>query len=902
MPIAGTHDNTGHVDYHERLQLFVDRHTSVRIFLEALHTRPLGEEILFFHGVGGAGKSLLLRYLRQECCKLLDPELWRAKAALPDDAEFRLEFAEARGTRLTCVLHDFSTNNAGHDRPRDPLEALLMLRRNLGAAGFAFPTFDFAVLLYSHRTGQPAEKAAGLLPVGERPLALDVLRVLVEGSLTGQIATTVAGRFSADLERRGQLWWSGRRLTDEALAGLLRKEAEIELIPCLPVLLAEDLNAQLTRPSTPPLVLMFDTHDAFWSEQSFAGNPTVYFERDEWLRTLLRHVELTRVLVVVTGRDRPLWSEPGIRMRIPDEYVRTVAVADLSADDARLYLRQRGLVDDSLQSQALAQLSTEDGVHPLFLGLAADLLVHNQAQDNPTAVPDLLAGARGADGSPASAVLLHRLLRYLSRHERRAIEAVAAARTFDQELFDLLGDSLGFEHDEDAFSDLIRFSFVLPAQRAGSGRRYKVHSLLRRVLATDRSPALVQAHVQLAAHYVGRSTSSGDAAHLEALLHAGSVPETRADAADQWLALLDQIRDDADSPALTRALEITDEMAVQGWAAELTVTLAQAAHIGTNARYADAAALIETALRGTPALVEPGQRLLHAEALLQLAWCHRWLTRLDEAEQVFREGLDVSSGGEASAAHMTGRLCFGLAGVAEDRCEDDVAANWYRRAIEAYEQALAGAGEIPPVRWLSDVVSSYSGSSCILRAAGDRSAAHRLAETGTARARAALALEPEDRRSRINLEQVLAATAEAHDDHRSALLAAQESLEICRWLSADGAPDPRLLRRLLLMSRLERRARPASSDAYLQEAVDAARRLTDFRPSSRHGWFGLGEALLEQAERRPAERRRLAEQASQALERALEVAPRLVPAQRLLQDSRRLAGLGTGAGETATPS
>lgn len=53
------------------LDYFTNRHEFTRLFIEYLHNDPPSDRILFFHGVGGNGKSLLLSFLQNNCCRRL---------------------------------------------------------------------------------------------------------------------------------------------------------------------------------------------------------------------------------------------------------------------------------------------------------------------------------------------------------------------------------------------------------------------------------------------------------------------------------------------------------------------------------------------------------------------------------------------------------------------------------------------------------------------------------------------------------------------------------------------------------------------------------------------------------------------------------------------------------------
>ena len=68
------------------LTLFTDRYEAIRGFACYLNDDPARPEIIFFHGDGGNGKSLLLRYLRQHCCKRLPADEWLRAKTLHGDA------------------------------------------------------------------------------------------------------------------------------------------------------------------------------------------------------------------------------------------------------------------------------------------------------------------------------------------------------------------------------------------------------------------------------------------------------------------------------------------------------------------------------------------------------------------------------------------------------------------------------------------------------------------------------------------------------------------------------------------------------------------------------------------------------------------------------------------------
>ena len=83
-----------------------------------------------------------------------------------------------------------------------------------------------------------------------------------------------------------------------------------ELALELPALLASDLSCSVRHELGPArIVLLFDSHDAFWRPTEGAVSSSYFHLHDAWLRRLL--AELDRgagITAVVSGRTKPLWS------------------------------------------------------------------------------------------------------------------------------------------------------------------------------------------------------------------------------------------------------------------------------------------------------------------------------------------------------------------------------------------------------------------------------------------------------------------------------------------------------------------------------------------------------------------------------------------------------------------
>jgi hypothetical protein len=109
MPIRQSTDQGETITESSRaMRLFTDRHDAIKHFATLLNValaadRPTPEKVLFFHGDGGNGKSLLLRFLRERCCKRLSPEGLRALSACQ---AFNLEIYLRLGRELNFAASE----------------------------------------------------------------------------------------------------------------------------------------------------------------------------------------------------------------------------------------------------------------------------------------------------------------------------------------------------------------------------------------------------------------------------------------------------------------------------------------------------------------------------------------------------------------------------------------------------------------------------------------------------------------------------------------------------------------------------------------------------------------------------------------------------------------------------
>ncbi|NJO80482.1 MAG: hypothetical protein HC827_19565 [Cyanobacteria bacterium RM1_2_2] len=464
------------------LDLFVDRVGFTRLLAEQLND-PVTGQILYFYGDGGNGKSLLLKYLRQRICKQFLPHVWQFRKVQSDAklAQFIETAPVDTYARVPAVLHDFGLVSP-FKQPKDSFYGLLLLRKNLAEAAsklnywLRFPLYDFACVWYLHQIGKSLEEIKSLFPLSDVAGGFATLLDAVTGNVFGAIAKAALDFVVEDLEEKVTVYLSRITSPAEKIREIQQQDVDTELIYSLPKLLAQDLNAAMAQDKAPSrIVLFFDTHEAFWGQQKHESD-TLFFAKDEWLRCLLRGLELKAgIAVVVAGREVPRWAE-AIKPKtdIPAKYLWVLQVGHLAAADAAVYLQRVG-IEPALHVKLIDDASVAvDEVHPLYLGLGADTVLQAERQGIALSAADLVS----LPGANPAKVLIERLLKYVDRDIRYAVHALSACRAFNFNLFKLLGQELDFQPTCPKFDLLREFSFVWRAEQRGE-KWYRIHDLLR---------------------------------------------------------------------------------------------------------------------------------------------------------------------------------------------------------------------------------------------------------------------------------------------------------------------------------------------------------------------------------------------------------------------------------------
>jgi predicted negative regulator of RcsB-dependent stress response len=392
--------------------------------------------VMVFHGVGGIGKSTLLR---------------KIETALGVDSERPLQWGSPAWSRpLLAVRIDLARSaSTGSDFERVVLTLRLALA---GAVGRPLPSFDVALRHYWERNhpGEPLDeyvartglvsKAAGVLPQQLQSAVGEIAGALQLPGLIGSAAQQVTGALVDALRQR--------RERAKALAGASRTADLLEAIPDLealsyyPHLLAWELAHLPAKKAVTPVVLL----DTFEDTADRHRDAERLLQRLIWL--------MPNVFFIVGGRNRLPWADPALHGQLdwtgpsawpglarPAGAVRSVPeprlpnavairqhlVGDLSPQDCDAYLARR-LVQDGqplLDAEIRQVITARSHGLPLHLDLAVGRFLEIRRS--------------GTRPQPAHfdctfPALVSRALSDLTPEERHVLRSISLLDSFDLEL------------------------------------------------------------------------------------------------------------------------------------------------------------------------------------------------------------------------------------------------------------------------------------------------------------------------------------------------------------------------------------------------------------------------------------------------------------------------------------
>jgi len=392
-------------DFDRELQsYFTDVEHLREMFRQWLAAPALPKRLFIVHGVGGVGKSSLLRMFRLHC----------------------------KSVGVPVAL-------ASGDEQKSALEVLTRWADDLKADGVALPEFGKTHEHYraiQAKVDTQAKKAqdargraadiAGKAASKTAEAAGGVLAGAAIGSVIPGIGTAIGSALG------GVLGGMGAEALVDWLRGFLTKPDIDLLLDPAKKLTADFLNDVANAANKRRIVLMLDTF-----EQMTA--------LEDWTREVAQQLP-ANVLLVIAGRALPNWSRAwaGWMANAQVEELRPMSEDDMRELVRRYYAMLRGGEPDPKQVEAIIRFAR--GL-PMVVTSAVQLWVR---------YPDTV-GDFQAIKPYVVADLVDRLMEGVPKAMVPALEAAAAVRWFDQPI---LRAVMAQEDVRDAYNELRRFPFV----------------------------------------------------------------------------------------------------------------------------------------------------------------------------------------------------------------------------------------------------------------------------------------------------------------------------------------------------------------------------------------------------------------------------------------------------------
>lgn len=459
-----------------RQEIFVNREGPLARFAQAVAELPdQGARLLVFHGVGGQGKTALLRHIGG------------------------LAGREACYNHIRTGWLDLRT------KPKsDPDLMPVWIRNAFAGAGVAFPAFDLGLALWweaSQRADAYPNLTNAWLSANKDDLAgIGQEAVQWIGSLVAESVGTLplgtllkrGGKWLIDIHRQRYLELARPYLQD------LPSEPW-QLTARLPWLLAQDLNHHLREHPTERFVLLVDEYEGlFTGAESDSAWRTNRF--DKHMREVVTNVD---GLLAVFGSRRLLpWKED------PDWQGDVVAgdcpLEGLKDSDAQNWLCQAGVTDPGLRAAMLEGAREEKRVDALVYPLLLDLQVEHwrslTTKGRPYGPEDFRVEAESFQARCQE--LTQRLLRGYSEGLEGTLKRLSVANRFDRTAFEHAVRAFGTGLPLDRFETLTDLSFV----SAGEDGWLTLHRAVADAIAATLSDAIRHETVEaLLAHFKARA-------------------------------------------------------------------------------------------------------------------------------------------------------------------------------------------------------------------------------------------------------------------------------------------------------------------------------------------------------------------------------------------------------------
>jgi hypothetical protein len=356
--------------------------------------------VLNFYGVGGIGKTTLLR----ECRKKVDEDIFVFNYDF-DNFESIYKFYEQLSESL--IESKIPSNYI--------LLAYLEYWKKINPSMEAkerLPSFITKSEEYSSILEPFAESVAATIG------ASGIMKMLYKGVNKAQELTLDPNKV-------------------EEIKELQNKEVD-EIEQLLPKFISYDIQNFINKKPSQKILFLFDTYEVLWDDnKKIAQRGSV----DEWISDLVLSLEKCNTFFVIAGREKIDWVEKDEEW---NEYIEFKKLDNFTNEETYNLLKSINISDEI--SDKITQISSG---YPFYIELCLDIMSKKQ---NPF---DFL------DEQLDIIDIVHRFIKYLDADEILVVEYLAIAQKFDKDLYMYLAKKFGFNASDIFYDNLLKYSFFI---------------------------------------------------------------------------------------------------------------------------------------------------------------------------------------------------------------------------------------------------------------------------------------------------------------------------------------------------------------------------------------------------------------------------------------------------------
>lgn len=414
-------------------KIFTDRDEPRKVFWDNYNTfknnlqnnKDNEIKLITYYGIGGMGKSRLLKQLRTELNEYVKSPLY--------------------------ISIDFEEN---HD-----MLSILMKIRNLlqNSYNYNFPMFDLAYYTYMQKQGHNIKHEEFNGFISSSPILDSILDVSSVLPGVGTIIGIIKGLDSLSTAIRNNLITRKRELNE------INNDEPDTLINNMPYYLACDIESNLEQ-QTEPLIIFIDSYEVLVNELSNIGDQ---LNKDKWLRHEERGliVNIHNTIWVIAGRDKLKWEQ------INPDWEGTIEqhlLGSLSDFDAETFLYGAGISDRALVNEIY---NLTRGV-PLYLDICVDRYYSIIEKGLKPSMEDIGSNTHE---------LISRFVKYMDDNKKALVYILSCLEDWTDELLDILIQVFLPAIPFTTIANIKNYSFIM----TDDNRIYKMHQSIQNIVYSD---------------------------------------------------------------------------------------------------------------------------------------------------------------------------------------------------------------------------------------------------------------------------------------------------------------------------------------------------------------------------------------------------------------------------------